>query len=51
MEARAVYEAPQTPETQAIARYWADAGGTATPPGHWLQLTVGTLATARAGGG
>ena len=46
IEARAVYEAPQTPETQAIARYWADGAGSATPPGHWLQLAMGMLATA-----
>ena len=43
IEGRAVYEAPQTPDTQATARYWADGAGTATPPGHWLQLTLGML--------
>ncbi len=28
-----------TPETIAIAKFWADAGpGTATPPGHWVSI-------------
>ena len=27
--------ATRTPEQTAIARFWADGGGTVTPPGHW----------------
>lgn len=27
-----------TVEQQTIARYWADGGGTFTPPGHWLDI-------------
>lgn len=27
-----------TPEQQTIAKFWADGGGTITPPGHWLQI-------------
>lgn len=26
------------PEQLAIARFWADGGGTSTPPGHWLNV-------------
>ncbi len=28
----------RTADQTAIALYWADGGGTATPPGHWLQI-------------
>jgi hypothetical protein len=28
----------RTADQTAIARYWADGGGTATPPGHWLSI-------------
>jgi hypothetical protein len=28
-----------TPEQQLIARFWADGGGTFTPPGHWLNIS------------
>jgi len=30
----------QTPEENTIARYWADGGGTFTPPGHMLAITA-----------
>jgi hypothetical protein len=33
-----VSSSERTAEQTAIARYWADGGGTATPPGHWLQI-------------
>lgn len=29
-----------TPERMAIADFWADGGGTVTPPGHWNQIAV-----------
>ncbi len=28
----------RTADQTAMALYWADGGGTATPPGHWLQI-------------
>jgi hypothetical protein len=28
-----------TAEQQLIARFWADGGGSMTPPGHWLSIT------------
>ena len=28
----------RTAEQTAIAKFWADAGGTATPPGHWNAI-------------
>ncbi|WP_353218164.1 PEPxxWA-CTERM sorting domain-containing protein [Sandarakinorhabdus sp.] len=34
-----------TPEQQTIAKFWADGGGTFTPPGHWLDITNGLLTT------
>jgi hypothetical protein len=40
-----------TVERQTIARYWADGGGTFTPPGHWLQIAtdmMGGLSTMQA---
>jgi hypothetical protein len=40
-----------TAEQQTIARYWADGGGTFTPPGHWLQIAtdmMGDLSTMQA---
>jgi membrane-associated phospholipid phosphatase len=30
----------RTQEQTAIAEYWADGGGTATPPGHWNQIAI-----------
>jgi hypothetical protein len=30
----------QTPEENLIARYWADGGGTFTPPGHLIAIVV-----------
>jgi hypothetical protein len=30
----------QTPEENLIARYWADGGGTFTPPGHLIAITA-----------
>jgi hypothetical protein len=41
-----VYEAVNgnTPETLAIAKFWADAGpGTGTPPGHWVSILAQIL--------
>ncbi len=32
-----------TPEQQLIARFWADGGGTFTPPGHWVQIANGFM--------
>ncbi|WP_310476854.1 PEPxxWA-CTERM sorting domain-containing protein [Sandarakinorhabdus sp.] len=32
-----------TPEQQLIARFWADGGGTFTPPGHWIDITNGLI--------
>jgi membrane-associated phospholipid phosphatase len=29
-----------TTERKAIATFWADGGGTVTPPGHWCQIAV-----------
>jgi hypothetical protein len=43
-----------TLEQQTIAKFWADGGGTFTPPGHWLNITntliagLSTLDAARA---
>jgi hypothetical protein len=40
-----------TPEQQLIARFWADGGGTFTPPGHWIDITnglIGSLSTLEA---
>lgn len=33
-----------TPEENTIARYWADGGGTFTPPGHMLAITSQLIA-------
>jgi membrane-associated phospholipid phosphatase len=30
----------RTADQTAIAKYWADGGGTATPPGHWLAIAA-----------
>ncbi len=30
----------RTADQTAIARYWADGGGTSTPPGHWNQIAI-----------
>lgn len=32
-----------TADTQLIAKYWADGGGTFTPPGHWLDIATGMM--------
>ncbi|PZN96355.1 MAG: hypothetical protein DCF31_04075 [Alphaproteobacteria bacterium] len=32
-----------TAEQQAIATFWADGGGTVTPPGHWLEISTGLM--------
>ncbi len=40
-EVKAIGSATSTERTAdqtAIALYWVDGGGTATPPGHWLQI-------------
>lgn len=29
-----------TPEQKQIAQFWADGGGTVTPPGHWMQFAI-----------
>lgn len=34
----AMNSATRTADQTAIAKYWADGGGTATPPGHWLAI-------------
>jgi hypothetical protein len=34
-----VDSATRTEEQTAIARFWANGGGTSTPPGHWNQIT------------
>ena len=35
----------RTADQTAIARFWADGSGTASPPGHWNQITSDVLAT------
>jgi hypothetical protein len=43
-----VYETvnANTPETMAIAKFWADAGpGTGTPPGHWVSILTQIVRT------
>lgn len=32
-----------TVEQQTIARFWADGGGTFTPPGHWIDIATGMM--------
>ncbi|WP_193743237.1 PEPxxWA-CTERM sorting domain-containing protein [Sandarakinorhabdus sp. AAP62] len=32
-----------TAEQQLIAQFWADGGGTFTPPGHWIDITNGLI--------
>lgn len=32
-----------TTEQKLIARFWADGGGTFTPPGHWVQIANGFM--------
>jgi membrane-associated phospholipid phosphatase len=34
----ALNSSTRTADQTAIATYWADGGGTATPPGHWLAI-------------
>lgn len=34
-----------TQEQQEIARFWADGASTITPPGHWLEIASGVVAT------
>ncbi|HEX6904479.1 MAG TPA: vanadium-dependent haloperoxidase [Thermoanaerobaculia bacterium] len=31
----------RTAEQSQIALFWADGGGTVTPPGHWIQIAIG----------
>jgi membrane-associated phospholipid phosphatase len=33
----------RTPEQLAIAQYWADGAGTATPPGHWCRIACDAI--------
>jgi membrane-associated phospholipid phosphatase len=33
----------RTPEQTQIALFWADGAGTATPPGHWLEIASGIV--------
>lgn len=33
----------RTAEQLRIARFWADGGGTSTPPGHWNEIAVGLI--------
>lgn len=35
-----------TEEQKTIALFWADGGGTYTPPGHWVDLAVGHVVAA-----
>ena len=35
----------RTPEQTAIAQFWADGSGTASPPGHWNQIASDVIAT------
>jgi membrane-associated phospholipid phosphatase len=35
-----------TPERISIAQFWADGGGTFTPPGHWNEIAVDKAVTA-----
>lgn len=41
LEAQEVYDTVNnlTVEQQEIATFWADGGGTLTPPGHWVSIT------------
>ncbi len=32
-----------TEDQKLIARFWADGGGTFTPPGHWLDIATGQM--------
>ncbi|HEX6884703.1 MAG TPA: vanadium-dependent haloperoxidase [Planctomycetota bacterium] len=45
-EAQEVYDVGNnlTPEQMDIALFWADGGGTLTPPGHWVSITNQVLA-------
>jgi membrane-associated phospholipid phosphatase len=36
----ALNSSTRTADQSAIAFYWADGGGTATPPGHWLAIAA-----------
>jgi hypothetical protein len=46
VEAQEVYDVVNglTAEQQAIALFWADGGGTLTPPGHWVSILGQILA-------
>ena len=33
----------RTADQTEIALFWADGAGTATPPGHWLEIAIGAL--------
>jgi hypothetical protein len=48
LQAQAVQSARTnlTPEQDAIARYWADGGGTPATPGHWMSIARGLVASA-----
>ncbi|MFN9641738.1 MAG: hypothetical protein ACK56W_17255 [Pirellula sp.] len=35
----------RTSDQTEIAKFWADGSGTASPPGHWNQITSDVLAT------
>ena len=37
--------ATRTPDQTAIALFWADGGGTFTPPGHWNQIAADVAST------
>jgi membrane-associated phospholipid phosphatase len=36
-----------TPSQRAIALFWADGAGTATPPGHWAEIAMSLIARDR----
>lgn len=39
----ATINANLTPDQKQIANFWADGGGTVTPPGHWMQVAIGLV--------
>ena len=43
MSLGSVNSATRTPEQTQIAIFWADGGGTATPPGHWNRIATDVL--------
>jgi hypothetical protein len=50
-EVQEVYDVSRTltDEQRAIADFWADGAGTVTPPGHWNQIALDLIASARLG--